>query len=111
MRVAFRYSNGSFSGERKNLGDNEMLIKVYWTLWAIIAALALLLFATGSFTMLALVAFGFVSFGMIFMGMISVLPSTVTHHAPPVEPQAKAKVKAEKAQEERIFQPNTLAAR
>ena len=85
------------------------MVKIYWTLWAIIAILAVLLFVTGNFTMLTLVAFGFVSFGMIFMGMIAVLPSTVGHHAPPKEP--KAKVKAEQAQEERIFQPNTLATR
>jgi hypothetical protein len=86
------------------------MLKIYWTLWATIATLALLLFVTGNFTLQVLIAFGFVSFGMIFMGMIAVLPITVGHHAPPKSPKAKAKVKAE-AKEERIFQPNTLAVR
>ena len=87
------------------------MVKIYWTLWTIIAILAVLLFVTGNFTMLTLVAFGFVSFGMIFMGMISVLPSTVGHHAPPKKPRVRTEVKPEKAQDERIFQPNTLATR
>ena len=86
------------------------MVKLYWTLWAIIGTTALLLWASGNFTMLTLVGFGFVSFGMIFMGMISVLPSTVVHHAVPAEPKVKpAKVKAEK--NEGIFQPNPLATR
>ncbi len=83
------------------------MLKLYWTLWAAFAAAALLLWASGNFTMLALVGFGFVSFGMIFMGMIAVLPSTVVHHAAPkVKPE---KVRAEKA--ERIFHANPVATR
>ena len=95
-----------FHTNENYLGDNEML-KIYWTLWAAIAAFALLLFATGNFTLMTLIAFGFVSFGMIFMGMIAVLPSTVGHHTVPEEP----KVKAEKVKEERIFQTNPLVTR
>src|SRR5215213_8281520 len=109
MRVAQQYFNDSFSSERKYLGDNEML-KLYWTLWAIIASIAALLLITGNFTMLALIAFGFVSFGMIFMGMISVLPSTVVHHAPPQARKVKP-VKVKEEREERIFQPSTLTVR
>ena len=86
------------------------MLKIYWTLWAMIATLAGLLFITGNFTMLTLVAFGFVAFGMIFMGMIAVLPTTVTHHAPPQAPPQPKAVKAEKVKEERIFASN-LATR
>ena len=84
-----------------------MLVKMYWTLWAVIAALALLVLITGNFTMLMLVVFGFVAFGMIFMGMMSVLPATVAHPAPPEIPEPKV----EKAREEGAFQPNQLAVR
>lgn len=85
------------------------MVKLYWTLWAIIASIAFILLATGSFTMLALVAFGFISFGMIFMGMISVLPSTVVHHAP-VKPKVQP-VKVRKEKEEKIFHTKPLATR
>jgi hypothetical protein len=86
------------------------MLKIYWTLWAIIGLTALLLFAAGSFTPLVLIAFGFISFGMIFMGMISVLPSTVGHHAPPAAPKIKpVKVKAER--NDGIFQTKPLATR
>ena len=85
------------------------MLKVYWTLWAIIGSIALILFATGNFTIMALIAFGLVSFGMIFMGMISVLPSTVVHHAP-VAPKVKP-VKIKKEKEEKIFHANPLTTR
>lgn len=84
------------------------MLKIYWTLWAIIAVIALLVLVTGNFTMLTLAAFGFVAFGMIFMGMISVLPSTVGHNAPaPKEPKAAP----QKVSEERVFHAKTLATR
>ena len=86
------------------------MVKIYITLWAAIAALAVLLYATGNFTMVTGVVYGFISFGMIFMGMISVLPATVVHHAP----VKKAKVKPVKIKEEkagRVFHPNALATR
>lgn len=59
-----------------------MLLKIYWTAWAFTCASAMLLFATGNFTMMAAVVFGFISFGLTFMGMISVLPATLAHPAP-----------------------------
>lgn len=62
-----------------------MLVRIYTTLWAAVAAIALVLLLSGNFTMLAAVAFGFVAFGMVFMGMMSVLPSTVVHPARPVQ--------------------------
>lgn len=84
------------------------MLKLYWTLWAVIATTALLLWASGNFTMLTFVAFGFISFTMIFMGMISVLPSTVGHHTAPAAPKVKPeKVKKEKG----VFHPNPLATR
>jgi hypothetical protein len=82
------------------------MLKIYWTLWAAIAAMALIFFVTGNFTLMTLIAFGFVSFGMIFMGMISVLPSSV-HHTVPREP----KFKPVKIKEERIFQTKPLTTR
>lgn len=85
------------------------MLKLYWTLWAVIASIALILVATGNFTMLTLVAFGFVSFGMIFMGMIAVLPTSV-HHVTK-EPKIKpVKVKKEKA-DHRIFHAKPLTTR
>ncbi len=86
------------------------MLKIYWTLWAIIAAIALLLVVTGSFTILTLVAFGFVSFGMIFMGMIAVLPSTAVHHAPP-KPKKVKPVKVKEEREDRIFHVKPLTTR
>jgi len=84
------------------------MLKIYGTLWAIIAALAVLLLVTENFTRITLVVFGFVTFGMIFMGMISVLPVMVTHPAPPPEPNAKPeKVKTEKG----LFPAKSLATR
>lgn len=86
------------------------MLKLYWTLWAAIGTTALLLWASGNFTMMTLVGFGFVSFGMIFMGMIAVLPSTVGHHAVPAAPKVKPeKVSVEK--EKGIFHPNPLTTR
>ncbi|HEY0460032.1 MAG TPA: hypothetical protein VGC97_12915 [Pyrinomonadaceae bacterium] len=86
------------------------MLKIYGMLWAIIAALAVLLLVTENFTRMTLVVFGFVTFGMIFMGMISVLPVMVTHHAPPSTPEPKAKpekVKTEKG----LFPAKSLATR
>lgn len=85
-----------------------MLVKIYEMLWAIIALIAILLLVTGNFSMMTLVAFGFVCFGMIFMGMMSVLPSTVGHHAP----LKTAEAKIEKAKEEKgLFPSKHLAIR
>lgn len=59
-----------------------MLVKIYWTLWAMVLFVAALLYLTGFLTMTAIVAFGFVIFGLIFMGMMSVLPVSVAHPGP-----------------------------
>ena len=56
-----------------------MLTKVYGALWIITLSAALILFLTGSMTMMALVVFGFVVFGLTFMGMMGVLPAMVVH--------------------------------
>ena len=56
-----------------------MLTKIYGFCWLTFFALALIVFLTGSMTMLALVTFGFFAFGLIFMGMMGVLPSIVVH--------------------------------
>ncbi len=85
-----------------------MLVKIYWMLWSAIAIIAALLFVTGNFSIMTLVAFGFVSFGMIFMGMMCVLPSMVGHHAVPAEPKVKVETAKEKS---RIFDSKQLATR
>ena len=56
-----------------------MLVKLYWTLWILTAAAALITFAAGGFTMMSWVVFGFLAFGLTFMGMISVLPVWASH--------------------------------
>ena len=66
----------------------NMLVKVYWMTWGVVGLAALLLFAAGSFTMLAGVVFGFIAFGMTFMGMMGVLPVMVSHPAPPKQEKA-----------------------
>ena len=58
-----------------------MLVKIYWSAWALCAIAALSLFAIGNFTLLTAVVFGFISFGLTFMGMMGVLPATITHPA------------------------------
>ncbi len=85
-----------------------MLVKIYWMLWSAIAIIAALLFVTGNFTIMTLVAFGFISFGMIFMGMMCILPSTVGHHAMPDEPKVKVELVQEKSG---IFDSKHLATR
>ena len=83
-----------------------MILKIYKTLWAIIAALAAVIWLAGFMTPMTLVAFGFVLFGMIFMGMISVLPSTV--HEQPAQPKAKPIVKQQV--KEGYVSPNSAIA-
>jgi hypothetical protein len=101
--------DNSLSAANKNYKEIIEMLKIYWTLWALIALIALLLFVTGNFTMLTLIAVGFVVFGMIFMGMISVLPSMVGHNAPRAEPKP---VKVETVKEEKgLFPSKNLATR
>ena len=60
-----------------------MIVKVYWTLWALVALSALVLFVAGSLTPMAIIVYGFIAFGLTFMGMMGVLPLTITHPAEP----------------------------
>ena len=62
-----------------NLRRIEMLVRIYWSTWALVVLAAGVLFAAGMFTMVTVVLFGFIAFGLTFMGMMSVLPSTVAH--------------------------------
>ncbi len=56
-----------------------MLTKIYFAIWAALAAFVGILLITGSLTALAIVGIGFFIFGMIFMGMMVVLPLSITH--------------------------------
>ena len=74
-----------------------MLIKMYWTVWAVVAFAAAMFFVTGNFTALVGVVFGFILFGVVFMGMIGVLPAMVSHPAvrkPPAPPLPAARADA-----------------
>lgn len=63
-----------------------MYVKIYTAVWLAVAIAAALFFVTGNMTPVVVVAFGFLAFGLTFMGMMSVLPSTVGHHAPAQKP-------------------------
>ncbi len=56
-----------------------MLTKIYTGLWIVVALTAGVTYLSGNLNMFVAVVFGFICFGMVFMGMMSVLPSTVTH--------------------------------
>ena len=60
-----------------------MLVKMYWMAWALTAVAALMVLVAGYFTLMMATIFGFIAFGLVFMGMIGVLPSMVSHPAPP----------------------------
>ena len=60
-----------------------MFVKMYWMVWAVNAVIAMMVFLTGYFTLMMATIFGFIGFGLVFMGMIGVLPSMVSHPAPP----------------------------
>jgi ABC-type branched-subunit amino acid transport system permease subunit len=59
-----------------------MIVKVYWSIWALVLLLAAVLFVAGQFTDVTVVFFGFVVFGLVFMGMMSVLPAGIIHSEP-----------------------------
>ena len=69
-----------------------MLVKIYWTIWLAVATVAAIIFVSGSMTLVAVVAFGFIAFGLTFMGLMGVLPATISHPTP-------AKTKVEKRTE------------
>jgi hypothetical protein len=56
-----------------------MIVKIYALIWALGILAVGVFYLTGYFTPVVAIVFGFLSFGAIFMGMMSVLPSTVTH--------------------------------
>ena len=58
-----------------------MLVRIYWSLWLLLALSALLLFLVGGLSMMAAVVYGFIAFGLTFMGMIGVLPNLAVHPA------------------------------
>ncbi|MBP6002237.1 MAG: hypothetical protein KA746_02270 [Pyrinomonadaceae bacterium] len=72
------------------------MVKVYWTLWLVLAATAAFMFVGGLMTMTTVVVFGFISFGMTFMGLMGVLPVVVSHPAPEKAELAPRKEKAVK---------------
>lgn len=56
-----------------------MMVRIYFGLWAALAALAAAAFFTGNLQGYSVVVFGMAAFGLVFMGMMSVLPSTIGH--------------------------------
>lgn len=54
-----------------------MLTKIYLGSWALSMLAAVVVFAMGRMSEMALVVFGFLGFGLVFMGMISVIPSSL----------------------------------
>ncbi len=71
-----------------------MLVKIYWSIWALFLAASFVLFAAGLMTSFVLVVLGFIAFGLTFMGMMGVLPAMVSHPTP----QKAANVKPAAAQ-------------
>ena len=72
-----------------------MFVRSFWMVCAATLLAAFTLFVAGYFTPLVVVVFGFIAFGLTFMGMISVLPSLVTH---PTEPRTKVAPKERPAE-------------
>jgi hypothetical protein len=71
-----------------------MLVKIYWSIWALFLAASFVLFAAGAMTSFVLVVLGFIAFGLTFMGMMGVLPAMVSHPAPKKEAKARNTVAA-----------------
>ncbi|HMQ03098.1 MAG TPA: hypothetical protein PKD26_04210 [Pyrinomonadaceae bacterium] len=55
------------------------MVRVYFGLWAVWAAVVAAAFFTGNFVGYPAVMLGMAAFGLVFMGMMSVLPSTIVH--------------------------------
>lgn len=70
--------------------------KFYTYLWSIYFISAGIMWMAGSFTLVAVVVFGFVAFGMVFTGMMCVLPGDVSHPT-----REKVKISSQK----KAFQP------
>ena len=86
------------------------MVRLYWSLWAAVAAAALGIYLSGNFSMMKAVAFGFIGFGMTFMGMIGVLPAIVTHPAKASEGESKTVGSPQFAVEGQQVSPSTLRA-
>ena len=61
-------------------GELEMLEKIYLSVWVLLLAAFVVVFATGMLSYGVATVFGFMAFGLIYMGMIGVLPFWTTHH-------------------------------
>lgn len=60
-----------------------MTVRSYKLAWLAFVAMIGIVFVAGSLNEIAWTVFGFAAFGLIFMGMMSVLPASITHPAPP----------------------------
>jgi hypothetical protein len=69
-----------------------MLVRIYWSIWALFFVASVILFAGGAVTSFVLVTLGFIAFGLTFMGMMGVLPATVSHPSPQKEPKVREAV-------------------
>jgi hypothetical protein len=56
-----------------------MSVRFYKIAWLVFLATVALTYISGNLSTVAVVFFGFVVFAMIFMGMMSVLPTSITH--------------------------------
>jgi hypothetical protein len=65
------------------------MVRIYITIWAIIAVFAAVILVAGNMSMMVALAIGFIVFGMIFAGMMMVLPATVAHGNHPDTPKVK----------------------
>jgi len=81
-----------------------MLVKTYWMTWLAVAAAAGIMFLGGGMTMFVMVFFGFIAFGLTFMGLISILPSMVSHPTPEKESSEKPAEKTS-PQKGRVHRP------
>ena len=59
-----------------------MSVRFYQTIWLLFIGTAATFLITGNLTPIVGVVFGFIVFGLIFMGMMSVLPTSITHPVP-----------------------------
>ena len=69
-----------------------MLVRIYWSIWALFFVASVVLFAAGAMTSFVLVILGFIAFGLTFMGMMGVLPAMVSHPSPKKEAKVREAV-------------------
>jgi hypothetical protein len=56
-----------------------MLVKLYWSAWAVVLTATAVLYLTGYLNYLALTFLGFIYFALLYGGIISVIPATFFH--------------------------------